>query len=583
MSRQAPLRVFAACLLSIFLGTSSLAQTPPPKPPARPQATAKPAVPAVKTPPAKAAPAAGPVKATPAPEPPASDVKIHTRYTRGAEVSENTTYIHGPRQRVEFPGIVTLDQCDLSRTVLLNGASKKYLIRPYPAEAPAAVAPPPSTDMEAMAAMGMMGRGGQPQPKGGVITYTATLTDTLERKPLFGKDARRIRTVIVKQPSASACDKTGLKIEVDGWYVDLPESAGCTKRSAAPEVPAAPSTDACVDRVESRSVGDAKLGFPVAMVTTTTTGDGDKKETSSTSMEVTDLAVTRLPAALFGVPPDFVEANSSAELLPTLAAGGSLTETLFGSTADGTSSAAPKRPGIIRVGVLEPTNQTSHAIAARQLREHLVGEFHKAPFEALALAGTAAGDSQQDAARFGCDYILFTEVTDIRTSKPGRVTGLLKRTAGEDATRDIHEVKLDYKLYAVGGTATTVATGSSKASSGGIGVSTGLKLAAVAGRMYLSMYGMGGLGMGMMNPLMSIPGLSGAAGSFAASGLFDPRMKAMSSMTQIVSTVGMNGLGAMAGAPGGDDDSEAALTQTVGAALDRAAKTTMEQLQSRKK
>jgi hypothetical protein len=576
MSRQPPLRVSAACLLSICLATVSPAQTPTPKPPVKNKPAAAPA---------KARPA--PAKVAPAPEPPASDVKVRTRYTRGAEISENTTYIHGPRQRVEFPGVITLDQCDLSRTVLLNDVSKKYLIRPYPeppAKAPAAVAPLAATDADAMTAMGMMGRGSQPGPaKGGVITYIATLTDTLERKPVFGKEARRIKTVVVKQSSASACDKAGLKVEVDGWYVDLPESAGCTKRPAVPEVPPIPAADVCVDRVEANTVGDARLGFPVAMVTSTTVGDGDKQQVSSTSMEVTDLAVTRLDAGLFIVPPAYVQANSSTELLPTLAAGGSLAETLFGSTADGTSTAAPRQPGIIRVGVLEPANKTPRTFAARQLREHLVGEFRKAPFEALALAGGEAGDVQQNAARLGCDYILFTEVTEIKTSKPGKVTGLLKRTAGEDATRDIFDVKLDYRLSAVGGTGASAAAGSSKASSGGIGVATAIKLAAVAGRMYLSMYGMGGMGLGMVNPMMSIPGLGGAAGPFAASGLFDPRMKAISSMTQIVSVAGMNGVGAMAGATDGNGDSDAALMQTVGAALDRAARSTMDQLQARKK
>jgi hypothetical protein len=82
----------------------------------------------------------------------------------------------------------------------------------------------------------------------------------------------------------------------------------------------------------------------------------------------------------------------------------------------------------------------------------------------------------------------------------------------------------------------------------------------------------------MMNPLMSMPGLGGAAGPFSASGLFDPRMTAMSSMTQMAGMGGTGGLGAMAG-----DESEAALTQTVGSALGNAAKSTMEQLQSRKK
>ena len=133
-------------------------------------------------------------------------------------------------------------------------------------------------------------------------------------------------------------------------------------------------------------------------------------------------------------------------------------------------------------------------------------------------------------------------------------------------------MKLDYKLYAVGEPSAPAAAGNSKASSGGIGVGTVLKVAAFAGRMYLNTFG-----MGMMNPLLSMPGLGGVAGPFAASGLFDPRMTAVSSMTQIMGVGGAGGAGSTA------SESEAALEQTVGEALGGAAKNTMEQLQSRKK
>ena len=201
MSRPSPRHVFAVFLLSMVFGTFLAAQTPPPKPPVKKKPAGAPA---------KAAPAPAAVAPAPKPLPPPSDVSVQTRYTRGAEVSENTTYIRGARQRVEFPGVVTLDQCDLNRSVLLNVASKKYLLRPY-AQAPATTssAPEAAPTSAADSAMSMMNRGGQAPPaKGGVITYTATITDTLERKTLFGHEARRIRTVIVKQPSGSACDKS---------------------------------------------------------------------------------------------------------------------------------------------------------------------------------------------------------------------------------------------------------------------------------------------------------------------------------------------------------------------------------------
>ena len=91
----------------------------PARPPAtRPPTTAKPATPATAKP-APPAPA-------PAPPKPATDVRLRTSYTHGAQVSQNVTYLQGPRQRVEFPGVVSIDQCDLKRAVMLNASAKRY-------------------------------------------------------------------------------------------------------------------------------------------------------------------------------------------------------------------------------------------------------------------------------------------------------------------------------------------------------------------------------------------------------------------------------------------------------------------------
>ena len=86
-----------------------------------------------------------------------------------------------------------------------------------------------------------------------------------------------------------------------------------------------------------RVVGDVSLGFPVKTVITTTTGEANKQETSTSTVEVTALEVTRLDAALFEIPSDYAVASSSMELVPSVAGGASLEEALFGSTADGTS------------------------------------------------------------------------------------------------------------------------------------------------------------------------------------------------------------------------------------------------------
>ena len=530
-------------------------------PPARPPATAKPAAPATAKP---ATPATA--KLAPAPPKPATDVRLKTSYTNGAQISQNVTYLQGPRQRVEFPGVVSIDQCDLKRTIMLNSSAKRYRTMPY--------GEPASQAASSAAADPAMGAPGMPQTpaRGGVITMTTSLTDTLERQQMFGLEARRVKTVIVRQASSTACDKTALKVEMDTWYVDLPEQSACTRPPAAAPPPPTPDAASCTDRVEARTVGDVRLGFPVKSTTTTTTGEGNKAEAISSSQEVTELEVTRLDRALFEIPSGYVEASSSAEIVPALGRGG-LADALMGSTADGTSSATPKKPGTIRIGVLEPVNKTERDLAPGSLRQELVSRFNKAPYEALAVAGSSPAAIEQDAVRLECDYLLLVEITEAKTSKASKIGGMMQKVSGEGA-KENHDVKLDYKLFPVGSTQKPQMSGNAKASNGGFGVGSALRLAAFAGQMYLSMGMMGGMGMGM-NGMM---GMGGGAGPMAG-GLYDPRMSAMSSMA---TSFGAGMPGGMQGMPGSVDPSEQKMQETVNEALGNAAKATMEQLGRKK-
>lgn len=544
-------------------------QTTAPKPAAKP--APKPAAKPAAKPEAKAEPAAAPaatVATAPvvAPKPaPATDVRIKTAYTQGAQVSQNTTYIQGPRQRLEFPGVVMLDQCDLKRSVVLNTSAKRYRVQPYPetagVQAPTPAAPSPAP----------------PQARGGVVTLTTSLSDTLERQTLLGLEARRIKSVVTKQFSGTACDKSPLKVEVDAWYVDLPMPSSCalSARQVAPPPP--PDPNACMDRIETRVVGDAKLGFPVKTVTTTTLGEGDKLEVSTSSQDVTELEITRLDRALFDVPADFVEANSGAEIVPALATGGSLSEALFGSTVDGSSLAAPKKPGVIRIGVLEPINKTTRTLSTSSLRQELATKFRKAPYEAIPVAGSSASAIEEEAARLQCDYLMLAEIVEAKTSKPSKLGGVMKMAGGAPAT-DSHDVKLDYKLFAVGATQSPKLSGNAKASSGGFGVGSALRLASFAGQMYMGgMMGGRGLSLGMMNPMAAMSGVGGLGPM--GGGFFDPRAMAMSSMSASLGAGMMAGMGGM---PGMVDPSEAGLRDTMSEALTNGAKSAMDQLGKKK-
>jgi hypothetical protein len=549
-------------LLALAIASPASAQPPVPKAKA-------PRKPAVATKPVEKA--AEPAPLPPPAPPPPTDVKIRTKYINGAQVSENTTYMKGVRQRFEFPGITMITQCDLKRSVQLHDATKHFMV--VSTEVPAVA--PPAVDAAAAAA---------PVPtKGGVIAETITLTDTGERKQMFGLEARHIKTIVARQPGANACDAKATRVETDGWYADLPVVvAACPSAAAQAPPPSPPGQQACTDRVETQKSGDAKLGFAISTAVTTTTQDGKDQDVTTMAVEVTDLQVTSLEAALFDVPAGYTEVKNYQELLPSLSGGGSLADAVFGSIADGTSTVAPKKPGVIRIGVLEPTNKSGKTMPSSMLRGGLISSLSKAPFEGVPIAGATPVDLDRDAVGKSCDFILVTDIAELKTSKPNKVGGLLKKVSGDaNATGDVHDARVDYKLYAVGDQTKPKMTSSVKASSGGgFGVGSALRVAAFAGSMYMTMgMGMGGGMMGMMGPASSLGGIGGLGG-----GLMNPGMgAAMSMMSQAQAMSAMSGMSAAPGMPDMADPSAQKATQTVQDALSKAGKQVAEELKTAKR
>ena len=567
-------------LLALSIAWSASAQTAAqkPKPPAK-KATV-PVKPADKAP----VPAAAP--APPAPPPPVTDVKIQTRYVTGAQVSENTTYMKGVRQRFEFPGVTMITQCDLNRSLQLHDATKHFMVVPTetPGAQPAAAAATPDPQAAAKGTP-MPSAGGpgatQTKPQGGVIAETITLTDTGERKPLFGLEARHIKTLTVRQPGPKACESKVTRVETDGWYADLPERASCPA-AATPTPPSPPAAQqACTDRIETQHTGEAKLGFALSTAITTTVEEGKDKDVTTMTMEVADLRVMSLEAALFDVPPGYTEVKNYKDLLPSLSGGGSLADAVFGSLADGTSTVAPKKPGVIRIGIVDPIDKSGRSMPTPMLRGGLMASLSKAPFEALPVAGATPADLDRDATGKACDFILVTDIAEVKTSKPNKVGGALRRVSGDaNAASEIHDARVDYKLYAVGDQTKPKATATVKASSGGgFGVGSALRVAAFAGQMYMTMgMGMGsGMGMmGMMGQASAFGGLGGMGGGL--SGLMNPGMGA--AMSIMSGGAGMAMPGGMAGMMG--DASSQKVTETVQDALSKAGKQVAEELKKGK-
>jgi hypothetical protein len=195
------------------------------------------------------------------------------------------------------------------------------------------------------------------------------------------------------------------------------------------------------------------------------------------------------------------------------------------------------------------------------------------------LSGATTAELDQDAASKACDYILVTEITEIKTSKPNKVGGLLKKVSGDTSgATEIHEARIDYKLFAVGDHARPRLTSSVKASSGGgFGVGSALRFAAFAGQMYLTM-GMGsGMMMGMM-PGGGFGGMAGLGGSLLA-GRTNPGMGAAMS---IMSTAGSMGLGGIPGGLPGVADPEDKVIATVQDGLSKAARQVADDLKKGK-
>src|ERR1051326_7687237 len=130
----------------------------------------------------------------------AQDVKITTRTSaNGQVVSESTTYIKGTRKRTEnkmgaqpgmdervaamMPTIATIDQCDSKRRLQINDKARKYYLTSLD-DAGAGSSSGSASDMSGAPA---------DTRAGGVVTYTMNITDTGERKDMFGFRARHLK------------------------------------------------------------------------------------------------------------------------------------------------------------------------------------------------------------------------------------------------------------------------------------------------------------------------------------------------------------------------------------------------------
>lgn len=359
-----------------------------------------------------------------------NDLKIRQRFTASGQSFEQTRYIKGARERSEssMEGMpVTIMQCDMKRYVRLNDKSRTYTIDQAQTN---------NTDVD--------NNKSNANQRGGVITYNYHRIDTGERKQMFGYTAHRIKTTIEMIPSADACSKATMKMEQDGWYIDMDNGGADCSMGAYTQGNGGGTGGGCSDKVKMNFTGTQNYKFPLDE-TTTMFMPGGANYTSRT--EVIEMSREQLSATLFEVPAGYTQVKDMTELmsannnvqmtqtsqqvsqpsnasqssqlsqLPDLngnsnypSNGKQLPSSMSNSTQPAVAKGA-KKEGMIRIGVVMPKVQTSSgAEMADPIRNSVVQYLAGPAVEVTTLEARVPAQIEAEAKQKECDFILYTNV-----------------------------------------------------------------------------------------------------------------------------------------------------------------------------
>ena len=390
------------------------------------------------------------------------DFKITVKTTVAGQPTQSTTMIKGLRERSETNiaaggmniSTVNITQCDLRRTIQVNDRARKYLITPLDSEVGSASPSSPP----AGSAMGGSTR------RGGVVTMTLATTDTGERKEMFGFTARRLKRTTMMESSPDACNQQRMKIETDGWYINLEYGLSCPANR--PPQTGRAAAAGCRDRFVYHNTGPTNLGYPLQETTTMYGADGSA--TYTMTKEVIELSRQTLDASLFDVPAGYAEARSQQEMYaaPSMAdimATARQQEQSNAGNESSNSSGRTNAAGRVRVGVVDFNNKTKTSVSTDSLREQLSAALSSNGVDAIALNASSPSEAVTEAQAKQCAYILYTDIATLKTPSSGKkIGGLLGRATGvgsSDAGKN--EAKLDFRLVAAGSSAPTAQSSAS--------------------------------------------------------------------------------------------------------------------------
>lgn len=417
------------------------------------------------------------------------DFKITIKNTVAGNISQSTTMIKGSRQRDETnmpmgQSQINITQCDLKRTIQINDSSRKYMITPMVTD---------EGDTTGAGAGHATGTAG-PAQRGGVVTLTVNTVDTGERKEMFGFTARHLKRTTSMEPGAGACSQNRMKIENDGWYINLEYGLVCETAGQPPQM-GAMSAQGCRDRYQYRRTGPTTLGFP--LVETTTMYGEDGRANFTMTKEVIELSRQSLDAALFDIPAGYTQAAGQQEMYgapsmeQTMAqarqqqAGETSTPAGNPTTSGQPTANAPARP---KVGVVEFNNKAKASVSTDSLRQQLIAVLNGNGIDAVALNASSASEAALEAKAKGCTYILYNDISTLKAATTGKKLGgfLGKATGVSSGESGKSEAKLDFRLVPVDGTSPKLqssASGKEETADASVNAALQEEARAVAGAM----------------------------------------------------------------------------------------------------
>jgi hypothetical protein len=268
---------------------------------------------------------------------------------------------------------------------------------------------------------------GKTAKSGGSVTVSGSVTDTGERAKIFGYEAKRLKQSITFTPSANACLKEKMQIDIDGWYADIPEFS-CPMKAALPDDQMGGD---CLDAYNFQLKGEV-TGIPLKEVKKISV---DGENVSTFEEEAVEVSKTTLADTFFEPPTEYTAANSlvvspnnSAKTADTSAP---ITSAKNSDTLSLPSAGIEKQPigekkaNVIRIGIAKPkvitpeskTDPSAGDDISNAVNQSLLQMLKSETVEPIELN---TDYPENECKEKGCDYIFYVNVTQKRGSMFGK-------------------------------------------------------------------------------------------------------------------------------------------------------------------